>query len=33
MSLSEKAGFKIVEEQAGETWGRTVLEQRLELEL
>ncbi len=33
MSLYEKAGFKIVEEQAGETWGRTVLEQRLELEL
>ena len=29
MSLFEKAGFKIFEEQADETWGRTVLEQRL----
>ena len=29
MSLYEKAGFEIVEEQAGETWGRIVLEQRL----
>jgi len=32
MSLYEKAGFKITEEEAGETWGRTVLEQRLILD-
>ena len=32
MSLLKKAGFKIFKEQADETWGRTVLEQRLELE-
>ena len=29
MSLFEKVGFKIFEEQEDETWGRTVLEQRL----
>ena len=33
MSLYAKAGFKIVEKQADETWGRTVLKQRLEFEL
>lgn len=31
MALYRRAGFQIVEEQEGETWGRAVLEQRLEL--
>ena len=31
MSLYERAGFKVVDEQEGRTWGNTVLEQRLEL--
>lgn len=33
MALYERAGFTLVDEQEGQTWGRTVLEQRLELEL
>lgn len=31
MALYMGAGFKIVDEQAGATWGTTVLEQRMEL--
>lgn len=31
MALYHRVGFRVVEEVAGETWGRTVLEQRLEL--
>ncbi|MBT5495906.1 MAG: GNAT family N-acetyltransferase [Alphaproteobacteria bacterium] len=31
MALYRRAGFQVVDEQEGETWGRSVLEQRLEL--
>jgi RimJ/RimL family protein N-acetyltransferase len=31
MALYRRAGFQVVKEQEGETWGRAVLEQRLEL--
>lgn len=33
MSLYKRAGFRIVDEREGETWGRRVLEQRLDLSL
>jgi len=29
-ALYERAGFRLVAEQAGETWGRVVTEQRFE---
>ncbi len=32
-TLYRRAGFAVTDEKTGATWGRTVIEQRLELQL